>query len=62
MVTKKQATLYIQGKTFELARAVSMKDAKYTDGKTTYWTKGKTSFILDGDQMVDWGCVEVKDN
>lgn len=50
--------LHIQNRDIELPLTKTPVGLRYTDGKITFGFKGKAAYVLDGDQMIDFGCVE----
>jgi membrane-bound inhibitor of C-type lysozyme len=56
--TKEHAQVQVQNKVFELPQVTQASGVKYSDGAITLGTKGSTAFLLDADQMIDYGCEE----
>jgi membrane-bound inhibitor of C-type lysozyme len=47
----------MNGETRTLPRVESGSGAKYSDGTTTFWTKGDEAFVQVNDEMVISDCV-----
>jgi membrane-bound inhibitor of C-type lysozyme len=52
--------IFPDGKTLTLPQVISASGARYSDGKTTFWTKGEGAFVEEHDKVTINNCVAVQ--
>ncbi len=56
--SREKVLITLQDKSFELPQIAKHGEARYSDGKITFGLKKGTAYVLEGDQMIDYGCTE----